>query len=194
MQKKFLFAAAALALTAVGVMALTSNSQGQTGSAVKSGPQAGEKLAGPFHPLNCNGKSEGKKNCLYCENGTNPVAMVFARDNTPEVTKLIKAIDETTVKHKDWNMGSFFVFLSDKETLPKQLTDLAKNEKLQSTVLSVDNPAGPEGYNVAKDASVTVVLYVNRTAVVNYSYRNASDLNEKAIQQIVSDVSKIQPK
>ena len=193
MQKTYLFAAAVAALTAVGVMALVSTSQGQ-GTQIKSGPQAGEKLAGPFHPLNCNGESSGKKNCLYCENGMNPVAMVFARDNTPEVTKLIKAIDETTVKHKDWSMGSFFVFLSDKETLPKQLTDLAKNEKLQSTVLSVDNPAGPEGYNVAKDASVTVVLYVNRTAVVNYSYRNASDLNEKAIQQIVSDVSKIQPK
>ena len=28
---------------------------------IKSGPQAGEKLAGPFHPLNVNGESAGKK-------------------------------------------------------------------------------------------------------------------------------------
>jgi hypothetical protein len=193
MQKTYLFAAAVVALSAVGVMALTSTSEGQGGQ-LKSGPQAGEKLAGPFHPLNCNGESSGKKNCLYCENGTNPVAMVFARDNTPEVAKLIKAIDETTVKHKDWNMGSFFVFLSDKESLPKQLTDLAESAKLQKCVLSVDNPAGPEGYNVAKDASVTVVLYRNRTAVVNHTYRSASDLTDKAIQEIVNDVSKIEPK
>jgi hypothetical protein len=193
MQKTYLFAAAVVALSAVGVMALTSTSQGQGGQ-ITSGPQAGEKLAGPFHPLNCNGESRGKKNCLYCENGTNPVAMVFARDNTPEVAKLIKAIDQTTVKHKDWNMGSFFVFLSDKESLPKQLTDLAESAKLQKCVLSVDNPAGPEGYNVAKDAAVTVVLYRNRTAVVNHTYRSASDLTDKAIQEIVNDVSKIEPK
>jgi hypothetical protein len=193
MQKTYLFAAAVVALTAVGVMALVSTSQGQ-GTTIKSGPQAGEKLAGPFHPLNCNGKSEGKKNCLYCENGLNPVAMVFARDNTPEVAKLIKAIDAATVKHADWDMGSFVVFLSDKEALPQQLTDLAKTEKLQKCVLSVDNPAGPEGYNVAKEAAVTVVLYRNRTAVVNHTYRSAGDLSEKAIQEIINDVSKIQPK
>ena len=192
MRKSYLFAAAVVALTAVGVMALTSTSQGQ--GQLKSGPQPGEKLAGPFHPLNCNGKSAGMKNCLYCENGLNPVAMVFARDNTPEVAKLIKAIDTATVKHKDWDMGSFVVFLNDKEALPKQLTDMAKTEKLQSCVLAVDNPAGPEGYNVAKDAAVTVVLYRNRTAVVNHTYRSASDLTEKAIQEIINDVSKIQPK
>ena len=49
---------------------------------VKSGPQVGEKLAGPFHPLNINGEAAGKKNCLYCSNGINPVAMIFARAKT----------------------------------------------------------------------------------------------------------------
>jgi hypothetical protein len=34
------------------------------GGALKSGPQVGENLAGPFHPLNCTGKMEGKKHCL----------------------------------------------------------------------------------------------------------------------------------
>jgi len=193
MKKTYLFAAA-VALTALGVMALTSTSQGQANGQLKSGPQAGEKLAGPFHPLNCNGEAEGKKNCLYCSNGTNPVAMVFARDNTPEVTKLIKAIDTTTANHKKWDMGSFVVFLSDKEALPKQLTELAKTEKLQYCILAVDNPAGPEGYNVAKEAAVTVVLYRDRTAVVNYAFRNSSDLTEKTIEQIINDVSKIEPK
>src|SRR5688572_7085012 len=48
-------------------------------TSLKSGPQVGEELAGPFHPLNVNGKAAGKKHCLYCENGARPVAMVFAR-------------------------------------------------------------------------------------------------------------------
>ena len=46
---------------------------------LKSGPQAGEKVPGPFHPLNVNGEDAGKKACLYCKHGDSPVAMVFAR-------------------------------------------------------------------------------------------------------------------
>ena len=54
-------------------------------AAVKSGPQVGEKLAGPFHPLNVNGESAGEKSCLYCSNGAAPVAMIFARETSPEI-------------------------------------------------------------------------------------------------------------
>jgi hypothetical protein len=155
-----------------------------------SGPQAGEKLAGPFHPLNCNGSAAGEKHCLYCENGANPVAMVFAREATPEVVKLIKALDATTVKNKDASMGSFVVFLNDKDGLDKQLTELASKEGLKKTVLSIDNPAGPKGYNVAKEADVTVVLYVQGTAKVNYAFKKGQ-LSEKDITAIVNDVPKI---
>ena len=34
------------------------------GEALKSGPQVGTKLAGPFHPLNATGAQEGNKHCL----------------------------------------------------------------------------------------------------------------------------------
>jgi len=34
------------------------------GEALKSGPQVGKDLAGPFHPLNCTGAQEGNKHCL----------------------------------------------------------------------------------------------------------------------------------
>jgi hypothetical protein len=34
------------------------------GEALKSGPQTGQKLAGPFHPLNATGAQAGKKHCL----------------------------------------------------------------------------------------------------------------------------------
>lgn len=43
---------------------------GTAGDALKSGPAVGEPIyakefnRGPFHPLNCNGASAGKKNCL----------------------------------------------------------------------------------------------------------------------------------
>ena len=34
------------------------------GDAPKSGPQVGQSLAGPFHPLNVTGAKAGNKHCL----------------------------------------------------------------------------------------------------------------------------------
>lgn len=68
------FAVASLALVLTAGLALAEEAK----SGLKSGPQTGEELAGPFHPLNINGSQAGKKHCLYCSNGDRPVAMIFA--------------------------------------------------------------------------------------------------------------------
>jgi hypothetical protein len=157
---------------------------------LKSGPQAGEKVPGPFHPVNVNGDHKGEKFCLYCVNGENPVAMVFARQTSPELTKLIKQLDAATSKNSSKSMGSFVVFLSDKEGLDKELSILAEKEKIQKTVLAVDNPAGPKGYEVAKDADVTVVLYVDRKVKANHAFKKG-ELKDGDIEKIVADIPKI---
>jgi hypothetical protein len=157
---------------------------------VKSGPQVGQEVPGPFHPLNINGKAAGKKNCLYCANAGNPVAVVFAREMTPEVAKLIKQLDAATVKNSGKSMGSYAVFMSDSEGLTKQLEGLADKAKLEKLVLSVDNPAGPKAYNISKDAAVTVLLYNEFVVRANHAYKTG-ELNEAAIKTIVNDVSKI---
>jgi hypothetical protein len=163
------------------------------GENVKSGPQIGEELAGPFHPLNLTGNSAGEKHCLYCENGNNPVAMIFARDLNDSVTSLIKKIDTSTVEHADAKMGSFVVFLKDDEELQKKAKEMAEKEKIKKTVLSVDNPAGPNGYKVSKDAEVTVVLYTAHTVKANYAF-GKGELDDKGIEKVLGDVSKILPK
>ncbi len=163
---------------------------GLAGGGLKSGPQVGEKIPGPFHPTNVTGAAAGKKHCLVCENGTNPVAMVFARDVSPALTKLIQRIDACTAKNKDHSMGSFVVFLSDRESLADQLKKVAADTKLRHTVLSIDNPAGPDGYKVARDAEVTVVLYSRHNVIANHTFRKGQ-LNDAAIEQIMSNVPKI---
>jgi hypothetical protein len=47
-------ALAVMALATAGVVA---------GDALKSGPQVGKNLPGPFHPLNVTGSQAGKKFC-----------------------------------------------------------------------------------------------------------------------------------
>ncbi|MCC6419857.1 MAG: hypothetical protein IT429_16610 [Gemmataceae bacterium] len=114
--------------------------------------------------------------------------MIFARDITGPLTSLVKKIDASNVKNA--KMGSFVVFLNDDEGLADKAKSLAKKEGLKKTVLSIDNPAGPQGYNVAKDADVTVVLYNKRNVKVNFAFKKG-ELNEQAVEKVVSALSKI---
>jgi hypothetical protein len=119
--------------------------------------------------------------------------VVFAREITDGLTGLVKKLDAETAKNSDCSMGCFVVFLSDDEGLEQKLKALAKKEGLKKTVLTIDNPAGPRGYNVSKEAEVTVLLYKSKTVKVNHAYKKG-ELKEKDVNQIVSEVSKILPK
>jgi len=161
--------------------------------ALKSGPQVGKDVPGPFHPVNINGEKAGERFCLYCVNGTNPVAMVFARDVSQPVTTLIKKIDAANEKYADKKMGSFVVFLNnDSEELTGKLKQVAEKQHLKHTILALDNQAGPKNYNVAQEADVTVVLYTDHNVKANYAFKKG-ELNAKAIDKIIADLPKILP-
>src|SRR4051812_2299401 len=118
--------------------------------------------------------------------------MIFAREISDNLTSLVKKIDEATAKNSDCKMGSFVVFCSDEEGLDKKLKALADKEKLKKTVLSIDNPAGPKGYNVAKDADVTVVLYTKSNVKVNHAFKKGQ-MTQADIDKIIGEVSQILP-
>ena len=120
--------------------------------------------------------------------------MIFAREVSDSLTSLVKKIDVATVANKTNSMGSFVVFLTDDEdNTQKQLKALAKKAGLKSCVLAtVDSPAGPGGYNIAKDADVTVVLYVNRKVQANYAFKKG-ELKSSDIDKIVGDLKLILP-
>jgi hypothetical protein len=157
----------------------------------QSGPQVGEKVV-PFHPLNCTGDHAGEKYCLVCKNGPNPVAVIFGRQITPELTRLVKRIDEATDKNQKRSMGSFAVLLNDSDKLEKELKELARKEKIQHCTLAIDNPEGPEGYKIVPEAEVTVLLYTKQTVKANHAF-DKGELNDKGIEAILADLRKILP-
>src|SRR6516162_6446079 len=122
--------------------------------------------------------------------------MIFAREVSDPLTSLVKKIDAATAKNSDCKMGSFVVFCSDDEGLEKKLKDLADKEKLEKIALAIDNPAGPDKYNIAKEADITVVLYVgayNKESVkANYAFKKG-EIKDKDIDKIVEDLAKILP-
>jgi hypothetical protein len=114
--------------------------------------------------------------------------MIFAREVTGPLTSLVKKIDAINGKNK--KMGSFVVFLSDEEKLGDDLKALAKKEGINKTVLTIDNPAGPGAYKVAKEAAVTVVLYNNRNVKSNFAFRKG-ELNDAAVEKVLTSVNKL---
>src|ERR1700687_5533326 len=97
--------------------------------------------------------------------------MIFAREISDSLTGLVKKIDAATVANARDSMGSFVVFCSDDDSLEKKLEALAKKEGIKKCTLTTDSPAGPGNYNIAKEADITVVLYVDRNVKVNYAFK-----------------------
>ncbi|MBM3996264.1 MAG: hypothetical protein FJ303_19240 [Planctomycetes bacterium] len=118
--------------------------------------------------------------------------MIFAREVSDSLTSLVKKIDAATAKNSKAKMGSFVVFLSDDEKLNDNLKNLADKESIKKCVLSIDNPAGPKGYEVSKDADVTVVFYTGRKVVANHAFKKG-ELNSAAIDRVLADLPKIFP-
>jgi hypothetical protein len=116
--------------------------------------------------------------------------MIFAREVSDSLTSLVKKLDAAAAQNSGKKMGSFVVFLSDDEKLDDQIKSLSDKESLKNTVLAIDNVAGPKGYEVAKEADVTVVLYNKRKVESNYAFRKG-ELNEKGIEKVLADLPKI---
>ncbi|QDU29624.1 hypothetical protein ETAA8_47390 [Anatilimnocola aggregata] len=157
---------------------------------VRSGLQAGEKITAIFEPLNVNGEHAGERHCLVCENGVSPVAMVFARQPSEALWKLLAELETTTANSDALAMGSFVVFLNEDDKLKEQLAASAKKHSLKKLIVSTYEVAGPEGFEVAKDAEVTVVLYRDFKVEANHAFR-AGELTAAAVDKVVADLPKI---
>lgn len=155
-----------------------------------SGPQVGEKLPGPFQPLNITGPDAGKKACLYCRFGTHPVVMIFARQPTPQVVSLLKRVNAATAVHDNESMGSCAIFCNDSDELPGELAQVAKQNSLNHIILAKFDRGGPERYRIAPDAEVTVLLYNHCTVKANHSFK-IGELNEANIEAILADLPRI---
>ena len=107
------------------------------------------------------------------------------------MTSLVKKVDAETAKNSKVKMGSFVVFLTGDEKIPEKLKALGQKEGIKSTILSsMETPAGPEKYKVAKEADVTVILYRKQKVAANHAFKKG-ELNATAIDAIIADLPKI---
>jgi hypothetical protein len=116
--------------------------------------------------------------------------VVFARKVTDPLTSMVKKIDAATQKNK--KLKAFVVFLSNDEDLADQVKSLAKKEGIKNVPFTIDNPAGPKAFKIAKDAEVTVLMYDHHKVEANHAFRSGQ-LNSEAVDRVVGDLKKIVP-
>jgi hypothetical protein len=156
---------------------------------VRSGPGVGQKVPGPFRPLHITGPEAGKRVCLYCKYGPRPVAVVFAREITPAVARLLAVLDGVTAARQDARLASFAVFVGDTSRTAAPVKQLAEARGIRHCILTVDDEA-PKSYEIAGDAAVTVLLYRRHTVKANHAFRSG-ELDSKAIDAILADLNRL---
>ncbi len=177
-------------LLGTAILLLGSGLTARAAEPLKSGLQAGEKITTIFEPLNVTGEHAGEPYCLICENGLAPVVMLFAREVNEPLLNLLGKLDAATAKNREQAMGSFVVFLSEKEGLREELAAAAKKRGFKHIVLSIDAPAGPEGFNVAQDADLTGVLYREHDVKANHAFRKG-EFTAAGCEKVLADLPKI---
>jgi hypothetical protein len=104
----------------------------------------------------------------------------------------VKELDKAVAANKDSKLASFVVFLTDnRDALEPKVAELAKKENIANVPLTiVEGVAGPEKFKVAKDASVTVILYVKNEAKANFSFAKG-ELKPEKVNEVVKSLTKI---
>jgi thiol-disulfide isomerase/thioredoxin len=156
---------------------------------IKSGPQVGDKVPGPFEPFNVTGDNAGEECCLFCKFGVDPSVMIFAKEISEPLSALLKKVDELNVKHKKADLGTCAIFCDKGTKLRPELKTLAAKQGYKEIILASLEEA-PKGYAINKDADVTVLIYTGAAVKANYSFRKG-ELDAKAIEAIAKDVGKI---
>src|SRR5262249_2587339 len=95
----------------------------------------------------------------------------------------------SVLRYSKQKLGGFVVFCSDDPTLRSKLKELAVREKIQYVPFAIEKPEGPEGYRIAKDAEVTVILYRKKTVEANYAFTKGV-LNAEGTAAICRDLPK----
>ncbi len=160
-------------------------------SSVKSGLQVGES-APPYFVNDITGPNAGKTLCYRCKFGGRPVVNIFTREMTPEVADLIAQIDKKVAANRSNKMAAFVVHITDDvDASETTLKKVAQTKHLDKTPLTnFDGTAGPSNYKIAKNADVTVMMWVRGKVKVNHAF-NSAKLSKDSIKQIVADTSKI---
>ncbi len=157
----------------------------------KSGLQPTQR-PGPYSSLVAVGPQRGQQHCYVCEAADKPVIIVFARNLSVPLGKLVQGIDKAVAAHKALDMRGWVTFLADDQTaLDPKVVQWSQKHAIKNVPLGIfEDTVGPPTYLLARDADVTVLFSVKQRVVANFAFR-AGELNDAAIDGILKALPKV---
>ena len=171
--------------------------------ALKSGPEAGKELPGPFHPYNVTGKEAGNFHCVICPQGLDPLVLVFVRNSglgaekESKLLPMLEGLNGVATKDAKARIAVAAVFLFD------DLKDVVKNDDLRKghvdqlngfktdnfneVTLCLDSADGPKAYGLNPDAKVTILVCSKLRVVANFAYADEAAVNTEAVLAAVKE-------
>lgn len=119
--------------------------------------------------------------------------MIFARKSDGHLASLVKKLDEALSEHSGQKLAAFVNFLGeDKDALTVAAEALAKEQSIENValVVPVDQPNGPEDYQLSPDAELTVLVYKGLNVKANHALPK-DGLNDDTEKAILDDLAKI---
>ena len=161
--------------------------------ALVSGPQAGSKLPGGFNPVNVTNAElpdYAEKRSDYTEqHGAGPVVLVFGRGITDPLTRLTKKLDAEVARNKAARLRAVLVILREDAETERALKEFGERQGIEKVSLAI-MADGPKLYKLSQQADVTVVVYDRYKVEANHAFRKG-ELNDRAVETILADVSKV---
>lgn len=150
---------------------------------------------GPYTFVQSTGPNRGQLHCHICENADRPAIVVFARQLSDPLGKLVGRIDKAVRDNEAAKLNGWVTFLAaDQSAVDAKVVDWGKQHAVSTIPLGVfEDVNGPPSYRLARDADVTVLLFVNRKVVANFAAR-AGELNDERINDIMKALPLILPK
>jgi hypothetical protein len=108
------------------------------------------------------------------------------------LASLVKQIDAQVAKNSSQKMKGFVVLLTDDpDAAEADVKAFAAKHGIKNVPLTIfDGTAGPPNYKIAKDAEVTVNMWVGLKSKANHAFAKGK-MNKEAIAKVVADSSKI---
>jgi hypothetical protein len=150
------------------------------------------KRPGPYTFVVSTGKERGQLTCFICETAEKPAVLIFARTPSQELGDLVSRLDGAVGDPKNAPLRGWVTFLSnDQPKFDPIVVEWGKKHAIKSMPLGVfEDVDGPPSYRLAKDADVTILLFVKQKVVANFAFRSG-ELTTKARDEVLKAVPKI---
>ena len=154
-----------------------------------SGVQVGGR-PGPYSFLVATGPQRGQPTCYVCEQDARPTAVVFARTLSDPLGKLLTRLDLEMAARKDAGFKAWMTLLADTADLDGLAKWAQKATVKGVAVGAFEDADGPPAYKLARDADVTVLLFVNRKVVANFAFR-AGELTDAKVEEVAKALPRL---